>query len=55
MKTMMLVLLLALSAISATAQETEATRIATSVQTLASDFFEGRAPGTRGEERTVGY
>ncbi len=55
MKTMMPVLLLAFSAISAPAQETGATRIATSVQTLASDFFEGRAPGTRGEERTVGY
>lgn len=30
-------------------------RIAQDVTTLASDTFEGRAPGTVGEERTVGY
>ncbi|MCT2559762.1 M28 family metallopeptidase [Tsuneonella sp. YG55] len=33
----------------------EAGRLAESVRTLASDQFEGRAPGTAGEERTVGY
>ena len=30
-------------------------RIEQSVRTLASDTFEGRAPGTRGEDRTIGY
>jgi Zn-dependent M28 family amino/carboxypeptidase len=30
-------------------------RLAESVRTLASDQFEGRAPGTVGEERTIGY
>ncbi|MBH0112502.1 M20/M25/M40 family metallo-hydrolase [Novosphingobium sp. YJ-S2-02] len=30
-------------------------RIARDVTTLASDTFEGRAPGTTGEERTIGY
>ncbi|KIQ96688.1 Peptidase [Lysobacter sp. A03] len=32
-----------------------AQRVAETVSTLSSDFFEGRAPGTVGEERTVGY
>ncbi|AHE57094.1 M20/M25/M40 family metallo-hydrolase [Sphingomonas sanxanigenens] len=32
-----------------------AARIEQTVRTLASDTFEGRAPGTVGEERTVGY
>ncbi|WP_446652832.1 M20/M25/M40 family metallo-hydrolase [Blastomonas sp.] len=30
-------------------------RLVETVRTLASDTFEGRAPGTRGEERTLGY
>jgi Zn-dependent M28 family amino/carboxypeptidase len=30
-------------------------RLTETVRTLASDVFEGRAPGTRGEERTLGY
>ncbi|MBB4859725.1 Zn-dependent M28 family amino/carboxypeptidase [Novosphingobium chloroacetimidivorans] len=30
-------------------------RITRDVRTLASDTFEGRAPGTKGEERTIGY
>ena len=33
----------------------EADRLVETVRTLASDTFEGRAPGTRGEERTLGY
>ena len=33
----------------------EAYRLVETVRTLASDTFEGRAPGTRGEERTLGY
>jgi Zn-dependent M28 family amino/carboxypeptidase len=42
-------------ALPVAAQPLSADRIATTVQTLSSDFFEGRAPGTRGEERSVGY
>ncbi|WP_423140651.1 M20/M25/M40 family metallo-hydrolase [Parablastomonas sp. CN1-191] len=30
-------------------------RLTETVRTLASDTFEGRAPGTRGEDRTIGY
>ncbi|MHA6720795.1 M28 family metallopeptidase [Sphingomonas sp. RS6] len=30
-------------------------RLEQTVRTLASDTFEGRAPGTRGEDRTLGY
>jgi Zn-dependent M28 family amino/carboxypeptidase len=37
------------------AQESAAARVTQTVQTLASDTFEGRAPGTAGEDRTVGY
>ncbi len=50
-------LLLALTAsMPATAQVTsDPVRIEQSVRTLASDLFEGRAPGTRGEDRTIGY
>ncbi|MET1754919.1 M28 family metallopeptidase [Novosphingobium sp. RD2P27] len=33
----------------------EPERIVQDVKTLASDAFEGRAPGTKGEERTIGY
>lgn len=34
---------------------TDPQKLAQSVTTLASDLFEGRAPGTVGEERTIGY
>lgn len=34
---------------------TDPARIEQSVRTLSSDLFEGRAPGTRGEDRTIGY
>ncbi len=44
-----------MSAPSVSAQSLDGTRIADTVKVLASDFFEGRAPGTIGEERTVGY
>ena len=37
------------------AQDISAERLAETVQVLASDSFEGRAPGTRGEDRTIGY
>ena len=30
-------------------------QLESSVRTLASDLFQGRAPGTIGEERTIGY
>ena len=37
------------------AQTIEPKRLEQSARTLASDLFEGRAPGTLGEERTIGY
>ena len=37
------------------AQDISADRIAETVKVLASDTFEGRAPGTAGEDRTIGY
>ncbi|MDP5278700.1 M28 family metallopeptidase [Sphingomonas sp. DG1-23] len=37
------------------AQDGAAARVTETVQTLASDTFEGRAPGTAGEDRTIGY
>ena len=37
------------------AQDISPERLAETVQVLASDSFEGRAPGTRGEDRTIGY
>ena len=37
------------------AQTVEPKRLEQSVRTLASDLFQGRAPGTIGEERTIGY
>lgn len=40
---------------SLAAQTTDPQQLAHSVSTLASDLFEGRAPGTIGEERTIGY
>ncbi|MFP5436122.1 MAG: peptidase M20, partial [Alphaproteobacteria bacterium] len=40
---------------SLAAQTTDPQQLAHSVRTLASDLFEGRAPGTIGEERTIGY
>ena len=42
-------------ALPALAADIRSDRIAESVKTMTSDFFEGRAPGTVGEERTVGY
>ena len=55
MKSLIPALLLSSLALPVAAQDISATRIADTVQVLASDFFEGRAPGTIGEERTVGY
>lgn len=51
-------LLLAVVAAPATARTTpaiDAANLTQTVRTLASDQFEGRAPGTVGEERTIGY
>ena len=44
-----------LAATPLAAQDISAERLAETVQVLASDSFEGRAPGTRGEDRTIGY
>ena len=55
MKFVLPAVLLASLSLPAIAQESNAARIADTVQALSSDFFEGRAPGTTGEERTVGY
>ena len=35
--------------------KTDPAKLEQSVRTMASDLFEGRAPGTVGEERTIGY
>ncbi|OHD01591.1 MAG: peptidase M20 [Sphingopyxis sp. RIFCSPHIGHO2_01_FULL_65_24] len=51
-------LFLAALAVPATAQDApaiSADNLTETVRTLASDQFQGRAPGTIGEERTVGY
>ncbi|MHA4838660.1 M20/M25/M40 family metallo-hydrolase [Sphingopyxis sp. MSC1_008] len=53
-------LLLPLLAMPATAQSSaapaiDAANLTQTVRTLASDQFQGRAPGTVGEERTIGY
>jgi len=55
MKLLPLALSFCALALPVAAQQLSADRIATTVQTLSSDFFEGRAPGTPGEERSVGY
>lgn len=44
-----------LFAAPAAAQEIDAANLTETVRTLASDQFQGRAPGTVGEERTIGY
>ena len=47
---------LSLGAVAATPQdELSAARITQTVRELTDDFYQGRAPGTLGEERTVGY
>ena len=53
-------ILLALAATTALAapafaQNSDPARIEQTVRTMASDIFEGRAPGTPGEDRTIGY
>ena len=37
------------------AEDAAAARILAWTKTISSDEFEGRAPGTRGEDRTVAY
>ena len=44
-----------LPAIAQTAPAIDPANLTETVRTLASDQFQGRAPGTIGEERTVGY
>ncbi|MGH6634483.1 MAG: peptidase M20, partial [Sphingopyxis sp.] len=49
-------LLSAALAVPASAQSgIDAANLTETVRTLASDQFQGRAPGTVGEERTIGY
>ena len=48
-------LFLAAPAAAQTATEISPANVADTVRTLASDQFQGRAPGTIGEERTIGY
>ncbi len=55
MKILLPAVLLGVFAAPAPAQDIDAARIADTVRVLSSDLFEGRAPGTVGEERTVGY
>ena len=55
MKLLLSTFMVASLSLPAFAQDTSAARVAGTVQVLSSDFFEGRAPGTMGEERTVGY
>ena len=43
------------SATPVAAQTIDAERVSDTVRVLASDLFEGRAPGTAGEDRTIGY
>jgi len=45
----------ACSSVEISAEEISAKEIRNTVQLLASDEFQGRAPGTEGEERTVAY
>ena len=47
--------LAALAATPLAAQDISAERLADTVKVLSSDTFEGRAPGTAGEDRTIGY
>lgn len=46
---------LSVPAAAQTAPAIDAARLTETVRTLASDQFQGRAPGTVGEERTIGY
>ncbi|MFO1255951.1 MAG: M28 family metallopeptidase [Sphingomonadaceae bacterium] len=46
---------LALAAPALTQEPLSADRVTETVRTLTDDWFEGRAPGTSGEQRTVGY
>ncbi|KQX21665.1 MULTISPECIES: M28 family metallopeptidase [unclassified Sphingomonas] len=54
MKTLPIAIAAALAATQPAAAADPA-RLTETVKTLASDLFEGRAPGTAGEERTIGY
>jgi len=44
-----------LGAVPVVAQDISTANLTETVRTLASDQFQGRAPGTVGEERTIGY
>ncbi|MBJ7375849.1 M28 family metallopeptidase [Sphingobium sp.] len=53
--TRILALALGLTAALPLHAQTDPKQLERSVRTLASDLFQGRAPGTVGEERTIGY
>lgn len=55
MRRLSIALILALAAQTAVAQTVEPDRLKSHVETLASDAFEGRAPATPGETKTVDY
>ncbi|MFA7648455.1 MAG: M28 family metallopeptidase [Phenylobacterium sp.] len=55
MRRLSIALILALAAQAAVAQTVEPDRLKSRVETLASDAFEGRAPATPGETKTVDY
>ncbi len=48
-------ILICLLAFNLQAAQIESTRLSETVKVLASDEFEGRAPGSPGEEKTVPY
>ncbi len=48
-------MLAAVSQAASAAPAVDPARLTQTVRTLASALFEGRAPGTRGEDRTIGY
>jgi Zn-dependent M28 family amino/carboxypeptidase len=51
----MLLAAVSVPAVAQTAPAIDAAKLTETVRTLASDQFQGRAPGTIGEERTIGY
>lgn len=55
MKSLFPLSLLAFLSLPVAAHDSATQRVADTVDVLSSDFFQGRAPGTVGEERTVGY
>ncbi len=55
MKRLLMTLLLVSPGLLPAAEDSGTGRVIDAVKVLSSDFFEGRAPGTVGEQRTIGY